>query len=96
MANNRPQGGPGGHGYQRPTDLKATVARLLTYIGHYKALLILVALCLVGSSLLSVASSYLMKPIINDYIIPGDFQGLLVMCLVLFGCFALSAILSYT
>ncbi|MBR2308804.1 MAG: hypothetical protein IKA48_16700, partial [Fibrobacter sp.] len=94
-----PKGGPGGrqgHGYQRPQNLRGTVLRLVGYISQYKLLLILVALCLVISSLASVASSYLMKPIINNYIIPGDFSGLLKMVSLLFGCFALSAGCSYT
>ena len=34
-------GGPQGHGYQRPANLKRTVARLLSYISQYKLLLIL-------------------------------------------------------
>ena len=103
MANNKtpmgPKGGPGGrqaHGYQRPGDLKGTISRLLGYISQYKLLFILVALCLVVSSLASVASSFLIKPIINDYIIPGDFPGLVKMCALLFGCFGLSALCSYT
>ena len=103
MANNKtpmgPKGGPGGrqgHGYQRPGDLKGTISRLLGYISQYKLLFILVALCLVVSSLTSVASSFLIKPIINDYIIPGDFPGLVKMCALLFGCFGLSALCSYT
>ncbi|MBQ6692219.1 MAG: ABC transporter ATP-binding protein [Clostridia bacterium] len=91
-----PSKGPGRHGFQRPENLKGTVLRLLGYISQYKALLILVALCLVASSLCSVASSYLMKPIINNYIIPGDFKGLLKMVLLLFACFGFSALCSYT
>ena len=88
--------GPGGHGFQRPQNLKGTVTRLIGYISQYKLLLLLVAVCLVISSLASVASSYLMKPIINNYIIPGDFAGLFKMAVLLFGCFALSAGCSYT
>ena len=98
MANNHPPKGGGrqGHGYQRPGNLKGTIVRLVSYITQYKLLLLLVALCLVVSTLASVTSSYLMKPIINNYIIPGDFPGLAKMCALLFGCFALSAGCSYT
>ena len=99
MANHPPKGRSGGrqgHGYQRPGNLKATVRRLLTYITQYKALFILVAVCLAISSLTSVAASYLVKPIVNDYIIPGDFPGLVKMCALLFGCYGLSALCSYT
>ena len=98
MANHPPKGRPGGrqaHGYQRPGDLKGTIGRLLGYIAQYKLLFVLVAVCLVTSTLASVATSYLMKPIINNYIIPGDFPGLVKMCALLFGCYGLSALCSY-
>ncbi|MBR5217725.1 MAG: ABC transporter ATP-binding protein, partial [Oscillospiraceae bacterium] len=98
MANKKaPPAGHGrqAHGFQRPTDVKATVGRLLQYIGHHKALLVLVAVLLLISSLCSVAASYLMKPIINNYILPGDFKGLLGMVALLFGSFAFSAGCSY-
>ena len=87
--------GPGGHGYQRPKDLKGTVKKLLRYIGRYKAALVLVFICLVVSSAGSVLSSYLLKPIINDYILPGDFPGLLKMLALLLGMFLLSGLCSY-
>ena len=88
-------GGPHGHGYQRPKDLSGTIRRLLGYIAHYKWLLILVAACLVISSAATVGASYLIKPIINDYIIPGDFPGLFRMVLLLFGCYLLAGACSY-
>ena len=71
--------GPGGrnaHGFQKPQDLRGTVRKLMRYVGHYKLQLILVALCLAGSTACSIYGSYLLKPLINDYIIPGDFPGL--------------------
>ena len=78
--------GPGGgqrHGYQKPKDMKGTVKKLLKYMGRYKGALVLVALCLLVSSGGSILSSYLLKPIINDYILPGDFPGLIkILCLL--------------
>lgn len=95
MANHPKGGGPHGHGYQRPQDFKGTIAKLLHYIGKYKAALVLVAVCLIISSVGSVATGYFLKPIINDYIIPGDFTGLLKMLVIMGGLFALSAGCSY-
>ena len=40
-------------------------------------------------------SSYLLKPIINDYILVGDFAGLLKMLALLLGLFLLSGLCSY-
>ena len=87
--------GPQGHGFQRPKDFRGTVKKLLRYIGRYKAALGLVFVCLVVSSAASVLSSYLLKPIINDYILPGDFGGLLKMLVLLMGMFLLSGACSY-
>ena len=76
-------GGPGhgpGHGprggFQKPKDLRGTLGRLMRYLGRYKALLALVVVLLVVSSACNVGGSYLLKPLINDYILPGDFPGL--------------------
>ena len=87
--------GPGGHGYQRPKDMKGTFQKLMRYVGRYKGALVLVAICLVISSAGSVATSYMLKPLLNDYIIPGDFPGLFRMLLVMGGLFALSALCSF-
>ena len=87
--------GPGGHGYQRLKDMKGTFQKLMRYVGRYKGALVLVAICLVISSAASVATSYMLKPLLNDYIIPGDFPGLFRMLLVMGGLFALSALCSF-
>ena len=88
-------GGRQKHGYQKPKDMKGTIKKLLSYMGHYRGAMVLVAVCLVVSSGASIFSSYLLKPIINDYILPGDFPGLIRMLCVLGGAFALSAACSY-
>ena len=88
-------GGRQKHGYQKPKDMKGTIKKLLSYMGHYRGAMVLVAGCLVVSSGASIFSSYLLKPIINDYILPGDFPGLIRMLCVLGGAFALSAACSY-
>ena len=87
--------GPGGHGYQRPKDMKGTFKKLMRYVGRYKGSLVLVAVCLIVSSAGSVATSYMLKPLLNNYIIPGDFPGLFRMLLLMGGLFALSSLCSY-
>ena len=95
----RPRGGhghgPGSHGFQRPKDIKGTFRKLMGYVGRYKGSLVLVAVCLVVSSGASVATSYMLKPLLNSYIIPGDFPGLFKMLLLMGGLFALSSLCSY-
>ena len=92
----RTGGGPGrNHGYQRPKDMKGTFKKLMGYVGKYKGSLVLVAVCLLISSAASVATSYLLKPLLNDYIIPGDFPGLFKMLLVMGGMYLLSSLCSF-
>ena len=87
--------GHGGHGFQRPKDMKGTFKKLMRYVGRYKGSLVLVAVCLIVSSAASVATSYMLKPLLNNYIIPGDFPGLFRMLLLMGGLFALSSLCSY-
>ena len=87
--------GHGGHGFQRPKDMKGTFKKLMRYVGRYKGSLGLVAVCLIVSSAASVATSYMLKPLLNNYIIPGDFPGLFRMLLLMGGLFALSSLCSY-
>ena len=87
--------GHGGHGFQRPKDMKGTFKKLMHYVGRYKGSLVLVAVCLIVSSAGSVATSYMLKPLLNNYILPGDFPGLFRMLLLMGGLFALSSLCSY-
>ena len=48
----------------------------MRYLSRYKPHLVLVAALLVVSSACTVGGSYLIRPLINDYILPGDFPGL--------------------
>ena len=94
-AGHGPGGGPGRHGYQKPKDLKGTLAKLMRYLGRYKAALCLMAVLLVISSACTVGGSYLIKPLINDYILPGDFPGLAKM-LAFMGCvYVVGAVCSF-
>lgn len=99
MADSKKQVHPGGphgrgHGYQRPQDLRGTVGKLLGYIGRYKGALIVVAVCLILSSVGSVAGSYFLKPALN-HIVAGDFKGLFWMLVAMGGVFLASAGCSY-
>ncbi|MBR4211157.1 MAG: ABC transporter ATP-binding protein [Oscillibacter sp.] len=87
--------GPQRHGFQKPKDLKSTIAKLMRYLAPYRFVLVFVAVLLVGSSLGTVGGSYLLKPLINDYIIPGDFAGLARMLGLMGLIYAFGAACSY-
>ena len=101
---NPPRRGPGGHGhgtgprggFQKPKDLRSTVSKLLTYVGRSKWLLLLVAVCVVLSSLCSIFGAYLLKPIINDCIVPGDFERLGKMLFLMAAVYVTGSALSYS
>ena len=58
-------GGPRGMGGKPKGDAKKVVARLLSYIGAYKYLLVLAFVFLILSTLAGTAASYLLRPIVN-------------------------------
>ena len=89
------RGGPPRGAFQKPKDLRKTVAKLLTYVGRSRWLLIVVALCVVLNSLISILGSYLLKPLINDCIIPGDFEKLARMLVFMALVYLTGAALSF-
>ena len=62
--------------YKRPKDAKKTLRRLARYLGGHKGALALVAVMVVVSGLANVTGTYLLKPVINQFIVPGDLPGL--------------------
>ena len=64
-------------GYKRPKDTKKAIKHLLVYLGHYKWMFMLVALLVLISAGANVAGTYLVKPVVNHFIVPGDMEGLL-------------------
>jgi len=91
------KGGPRGrsHGYQKPNDSKKTLKQLFKYLNKDKLLLFLVVLMIVLSSCASIVGTYLMKPIINNYILPGDFAGLAKILFILAMIYLVGAFLIY-
>ena len=87
-------GGPRG-GFRKPKDMRGTLKKLLAYLAGYKALLTLVVLLLILSSACTVGGSYLIRPLINDYILPGDFPGLAKMLVVMGLVYAAGAACSF-
>jgi ATP-binding cassette subfamily B protein len=73
--------GPGGPGMgprsvERPKDFKAGFMRILRYLRRSKLVVALIVACLLVNAGAMLAGSYFIKPLINKYIVPGDFRGL--------------------
>ena len=63
-------------GYKRPKNTKKTLLHLLGYLGHHKWLFLLVGLLVCISTGANLMGTYLLKPVINRFIMPGDMSGL--------------------
>jgi len=87
-------GGPGG-GFRKPKNIRGTLGKLMRYLGRYKLHLVLVAALLVASSACTVGGSYLIRPLIYDYILPGDFPGLARMLAVMAMVYVLGAVCTF-
>lgn len=82
-------------GYKRPKDTKKTIKHLLVYLGFHKWSFALVALLVFISAGANIMGTYLLKPVINRFIVPGDIAGLIsaVMAMgVMYLCGALATL----
>lgn len=64
-------------GYKRPKNTKKALAELFRYMGYHKWLLLVVAVLVFISTGANVAGTYLLKSVINQFILPGDIRGLI-------------------
>ena len=91
--------GPGGKkmpgGGPKPKNMKKTLGTLLRYLGKYKVFLAIVLVLVVFNSFAMVAGSYFLKPLVNNYILPGDFAGLAKMLVLLGAIFLGGACSAY-
>jgi len=87
-------GGPRG-GYERPRNARRTLLRLANYMKHKKFILGLALVMLLLSTLASLAGNYFIKPLINNYIVPGNFSGLFNALLVLGTIYLVGVVASY-
>ncbi|MFA6813707.1 MAG: ABC transporter transmembrane domain-containing protein, partial [Bacteroidaceae bacterium] len=76
------------HGNQYKIDSKPktpvkTIRRLISYMAHERSLLILIFVLIIIGIAANLAGSYMVRPIINKYILPGDFHGLVRMLFLL-------------
>lgn len=65
-------------GYRRPKDTKKTIRHLFHYLGRYKWMFLLVAILVLISAGANIMGTYLLKPVVNRFIMPGDMRGLLL------------------
>ena len=79
---------------KKPKNMKRTLKNLLSYMGNHKFLLGAVALLVAISASANLLGTYMLKPVINRYIVPGDVKGLVfgvTLTASIYGCGVLSS-----
>ena len=81
----------------KPKNMKKTIVRLIGYLTRSKLPLLFVLLCLMVSVATNLGGSYMMRPIINNFIWSGctDFAGLALSILKLAGVYVLGCFATY-
>lgn len=88
-------------GTQKPNHTVKTVLRLLSYMKAFKVLLPLLFFCIILSAGAEVAGAYLLKPAVNNYILPlmgkqnPDLAGFAILIIKIAGIYAIGAISSF-
>jgi len=85
-------GPPGGRirGFGKPKNARRTLAKLARFLKPHSFRIVAALLLVFVGSTASIAASYFLKPLINNYILPGDFPGLahalaLLAAIMIFG-----------
>ncbi len=104
----RGPGGPGGRGRNNaaamsgdtPKNSAGTIRRLLGYIAHEKFKLVIAFVCLILNSVTMLGGSYMLRPIINNFIAPangsaGDLAGLARGLVVLGAVYLVGVVANY-
>jgi ATP-binding cassette subfamily B protein len=69
--------------HAKPKDTKKTLLQLLSYLGRHKISLFFIAVFVCISAASGIIGTYLLKAVVNDYIIPGDSKGLIKMVIIM-------------
>ncbi len=77
---------------EKPQNGKKTFYRLMGYLAQSKKLLIVITFLVVVNIASGLFSSYMMRPIINDYILPGNVSGLMWMLSILIGVYVFGVV----
>ncbi len=96
-----PSGGPMRGPIRKPKDAQKTLRRIFSYVGHQRWLLCFVVIFILISSLADVAGTFLLKPVINNYLLPFigqeniDLSGFIGMLCLMGGIYLAGAVSSY-
>ncbi len=65
--------------YKRPKDTGKTLLQMFSYLGRHKKIMAAIAVLVAVSALANIYGTYLLKPVINTYVLQKDVPGLIRM-----------------
>ena len=81
--------------YEKPKNIKKTLRYFWGYMKKHRAALLAVSLLVSVSAAANVYGTYLLKPIINETILPGNIPGLIKMLFYMGGVYLLGALCGF-
>ena len=65
--------------FSRPKNTRQALKQMFGYLGRHKWYMFAIALLVAASAMANIMGTYLLKPVIINYILPGDIPGLIRM-----------------
>lgn len=81
--------------YKRPKNTKKTLLQMFSYLGRHKKIMAAIAVLVAVSALANIYGTYLLKPVINTYVLQKDVPGLIRMILFMGVMYAVGALACY-
>ncbi len=78
--------------YKRPKNTKKTLLQMFSYLGRHKKIMAAIAVLVAVSALANIYGTYLLKPVINTYVLQKDVPGLIRMILFMGVMYAVGAL----
>ena len=91
-----------GRRIEKPQNVGKTLTRILSYLLHYRARLIIAAVCMVLAAVCTVAGTYFLKPALNNFIVPligqqnPDLSGFIRTLCIMAAFYITGAIANFT
>ena len=86
----------------KPQNVKKTILRILSYMQGFQVHLFFAVLCIVVSAAASIAGTYFLKPLINNYILPfighqnPDLSDFILMLAIMAAIYLLGVAATFT
>lgn len=80
---------------EKPKDMKGTIKRIFGYLSKAKFVMAAAIFILIIHTALDLLTTYLLRPAVNNYIIPKNYSGLVTLCAELIVLYIISGVCQY-